>query len=96
MRSEPDDMFEPDDLWAMCGNSDAQSESVQRVLRLKFEHRFTWRARPDWYWLAGLLEEVCELVLALIGLHRHAPELELAEIASIAMNWLEKRSEPTS
>ncbi len=62
------------------------------VIQLKREHRYTWRDKPDWFWWLGLLEEMWELALALIGLHRHSPDSELRQIAAIAMNWLEKRA----
>lgn len=52
----------------------------------------TWQDKPDWFWLVSLLEEVGELALALIGLHRHTPEVELTQIAGICINWIEKRS----
>lgn len=64
----------------------------EEVIKLKREHCRTWRDKSDWFWLLGLLEEVYELSLSLIGLHRHLPETELRQIATIAMNWLEKRA----
>lgn len=63
----------------------------ESVLKLKREHQQTWRDKSDWFWLLGLLEEFVELALSLAGLHRHAPEVELRQIAAIAINWLEKR-----
>lgn len=73
-------------------NSDINAMSVEEsVIKLKREHKQTWRDKPDWFWLLGLLEEVWELALALVGLHRHSPEVELRQISAIAMNWLEKR-----
>lgn len=67
-------------------------KAEEEVVKLKLKHQRTWRDKPDWFWLLGLLEEVCELSLSLIGLHRHSPEIELRQIAAIAMNWLEKRA----
>lgn len=61
------------------------------VLDLKYKHCKTWRDKPDWYWFMQLMEEVFELALSLLGLHRHGPDIELAQIASIAMNFMEKR-----
>lgn len=66
---------------------------MKSVLELKYKHRKTWRNKPEWYWALMLLEEVGELLLSLLGLHRHPPELELKQIATIAMNWLEMREE---
>ena len=64
---------------------------VDEALKLKERHRNTWRNRSNLFWLIGLLEEVGELTLSLIGLHKHPPDLELKQIATIALNWLEKR-----
>lgn len=63
----------------------------QDVLEFKRRHAQTWRDKSDWYWLAGLCEEVAELALSLAGLHRGPVEWELGQIVTIAMNWLEKR-----
>ena len=67
------------------------TEVERLVLELKHGHRHTWRRKSGLYWLLKLLEEVVELSLALVGLHKHTPEHELAQIATIAMNWLELR-----
>jgi hypothetical protein len=61
------------------------------VIQFKRKHQQTWRDKPDWSWFAGLIGEVWELALSLIGLHKHPPEVELRQISAIAMNWLEKR-----
>lgn len=66
---------------------------VDAVLALKAEHIATWRDKDDHYWLAGLAEEVLELTSALEGRHTHSPEVELTQIAAIALNWLELRAE---
>lgn len=65
---------------------------VDIVLALKAEHAQTWRDKNDHFWLAGLVEEVLELTSALEGRHKHAPEVELTQIAAIALNWLELRA----
>ena len=67
------------------------SKVVESVLKLKSEYDTYGLDDPEWRWCVRLLEEVCELVLALLGLHRHSPDLELRQIAAIAMNWLEVR-----
>jgi hypothetical protein len=69
------------------------SEQVRGVLALKGQHVQTWRDKPDSFWLAGLAEEVLELTSALEGRHEHMPDTELAQIAAIALNWLELRAE---
>lgn len=56
------------------------------TLQLKRIHNSTWADKPDWYWFTGLIEEVVELTLTLIGLHKGPVEWELLQIASIAMN----------
>jgi hypothetical protein len=63
----------------------------ESVIQFKRQHQQTWRDKPDWFWLVGLLREVWELALSLAGLHHHPPEVELRQISAITMNWLEKR-----
>ena len=65
--------------------------SQQRVIVLQEYHKKTWRDKPHWYWMLGLLEEIGELTLSLLGLHKHPPEVELTQIAAICINWLEMR-----
>jgi len=58
------------------------------------QHKETWQDRSCWVWLGGLLEECLELGLALLGLHnKHDDPIawELAQIGSIALNWLRHR-----
>ena len=64
----------------------------ESIIKFKREHERTWRGKPDWYWFVGLIKEVWELGLSLIGLHHHPPEVELRQISAITMNWLEKRN----
>ena len=59
------------------------------VVELKAHHSQTWRDKPQWFWAIALLEEVIELLMALIGFHRGPVKWELMQIAAIAMNWLE-------
>ena len=66
---------------------------LERVAQLKNEHRHTWRDRPQWYWMLGLLEEVIELGLALAGLHKDPVEWELLQISTICLNWIEYRED---
>ena len=65
----------------------------KQVLELQQKHRLTWRDKPEWYWLCGLLEEVLELAGALCGLHAGPVEWELQQIAAICLNWLEYRKD---
>ena len=64
-----------------------------QVIELKRQHTNTWRNHGQVKWTLGLLEEVSELLLALVGLHHHSPDWEMRQIATIAMNWLERREE---
>ena len=65
----------------------------RRVSLLKEYHKHTWRDKPQWYWMLRLLEEVVELGLSLVGLHRGPPAWELYQIASICLNWIEYRGD---
>ena len=75
----------------MVKEEEMASEEVKDVLELKSVYDNYGHDDPEWRWCMRLLEEVGELVLALLGLHKHSPDLELRQIASIAMNWLEVR-----
>jgi len=63
------------------------------VLEIRERHRANWRDKSDAYWFMRLVEEVGELGASLAGDHDDTPEHELIQIASICMNWLEKRQE---
>ena len=69
------------------------SPTQRAVLDLQQEHRQkrTWHHRPEAYWMMRLIEEVGELASSIAGRHEHAPDLELQEIASICLSWLERR-----
>lgn len=62
------------------------------VLELYEKHRETWADKDELYWLARMQEEMGELASALSGRGTDPVELELAEIASIALNWLRRRA----
>lgn len=49
------------------------------------------RDKGDDWWFMMLAEEIGELAGALRDQHEDPPEWELMQIASIALNWLEKR-----
>ena len=63
------------------------------VLMCKHKYAATWRDKSQLTWVHGLLEEVCELMLSLIGLHDGPVDHELMQIAAICMNWREYRAE---
>ena len=71
-------------------------ESESRVIAMRLRHRDTWQRASTRVWVFGLLEEVAELMLALLGLHKCQPTRgatvrhELTQISSIAMNWLRR------
>ena len=71
------------------------SNIILPVFELTEQHKETWRSDPESVWLAGLLEEIAELAQALEGKHDHSPEYELRQIASIALNWLDMRTNGT-
>jgi hypothetical protein len=64
------------------------------VLATRHEHRNSWRDQDDEYWLARLYEEIDELTASVSGAHDDSVEHELVQIASICMNWLDKRVGP--
>ena len=64
------------------------ADEFGEVYALYQKHCETWMVEDEWRWMAGLQEEVLELSLALRGRHEHQPELELMQIAAIALNWL--------
>lgn len=64
---------------------------VQETIKLKEQHRETWRSEPDSYWFARLVQEVGELGSSLVGDHDDPAEWELMQIAAICLNWLEAR-----
>lgn len=63
--------------------------SVQEFVE---HYKNKWQDESDEFWLDRLNAEFEELAMALAGAHEHTPELELKEIASIAINWLRKRN----
>jgi len=66
---------------------------MKQILQYKHRYRDYWRHKPESYWLARLQEEVAELTLTLDEQHEGPVSLELREIASICMNWLDMRGE---
>jgi len=62
------------------------------VIRRRRRHKHYWCDASDWYWLWRLFQEMIELVAALLGIHKDTVSHELEQIASISMNWIEKRT----
>lgn len=75
------DKFTPDEL--------ATFPMLYPVFVLKQKYADKWRDQPQAYWFFRLMEEVGELGASLAGDHKDPPELELKEITSICLNWLE-------
>jgi hypothetical protein len=69
---------------------------IDGILKLKEKHRETWHDKSDAFWLAQFLEEIAELILSIHGKHNHSPDVELRQIASICLNWLEMREQLNS
>jgi len=63
----------------------------KRVLEFRMKYCSQWRERGDLYWWWRMMQEVIELTFSLLGLHGDDPKWELAQIASICTNWLEKK-----
>lgn len=64
--------------------------NLESVLYYQKKYKDYWTSKNNFYWFYRLFQEVTELFLALLRLHRHKPELELIQIASICLNWLNK------
>jgi PHP family Zn ribbon phosphoesterase len=79
---------------ALCGGALVRvgdiPERMKEVTKLALKHKLTWRKRSNFYWLMRMLQEIVELAMALAGRHHDPPERELQQIASIAVNWLDK------
>jgi hypothetical protein len=68
-------------------------EILHDIVELKVLHEYTWKNEDDKTLFIRLTAEVAELGGAIIGTHEHSPEHELKQIASICLNWLERRAE---
>jgi len=55
------------------------------------QHAHRWRDKDDDYWLKRMVQEVGELASVLANDHDDTVEHELFQIASITINWLDKR-----
>ena len=61
------------------------------VSQYRQQYAAHWRELPETFWLARLVEEVGELAASTVNDHEHTPDVELAQIAGICINWLEMR-----
>src|SRR3990167_4122616 len=71
---------------------DFAMDVAKSVIELKENHSQMWRDKSQLYWAMGLLEEVAELIGALLGIHRGPVDWELMQISAICMNWIEMRN----
>jgi len=65
--------------------------AYQCVLEVARSHAHLWHERDSLFWIRALREEMVELSISLGTVSGDPQEWELAQIASIAMNWLAKR-----
>lgn len=71
---------------------DRRLSSLQAVMKMKELHSGKWRDKwhyNDKYWLCRLMEEVGEAASVIAGKHEDSLEIELIQIASIVLNWLQ-------
>lgn len=70
-----------------------ESEGERAIREMADRHAGRWSDQPDGYWLQRLMQEVGELASVLAGDHDDTVEHELAQIGSIARNWLRRRGD---
>ena len=70
--------------------SDKQTDWRRVAIALKKRFAGAWLDRSDYYWFARLVQEVGELGGSIAGDCEDPLEWELAQIASLALNWLDK------
>lgn len=66
---------------------------MKQTLELKQKYAGYWRDKDEAWWFARLLQEVGELADTLTGETNDPCALELRQIASICLNWLDMRGE---
>ena len=80
------------DLIVDIGALVAEVEKIPLDIRQRVNrHIDTWSGQPDCYWFYRLSQEIGELGSSLADDHEHSPEYEMAQIASICINWLIKK-----
>lgn len=62
------------------------------VIRRKRRYKHRWRDASDWYWLWKLFQKMMGLIAVKLGIHDESAPYMLEQIASISMNWIEKRA----
>jgi len=72
----------------MSGKITKQDITMQIVGQLAHYHKDTWKNESDHKWLDGLFSEFDQLGMSIEGIHEHDLNHELAQIASIAINWM--------
>lgn len=65
-------------------------DTQEIVMQMKTRYANQWQDKDDGYWFTRLVQEVGEAGSVLANDHDDTLEHELCQIASIAMNWLEK------
>ena len=65
--------------------------SAEEVVAWENHYHGKWWGKSSFFWLRSLFEEFVELGLSLVHLHKHTPDLELMEIASICIGWMDYR-----
>jgi len=60
---------------------------MDEALKYANKYKDKWQNKSTFYWVMRLLQEVIELIGALIGIHKDDPKHELNQIASIAINF---------
>ena len=76
------------EFWESYDAAMLELREIAPVLELMRKHDTTWHELDRREWLLQFVGEVSELVLSENGKHRHPPELEMMQIAAIALNWL--------
>jgi len=66
---------------------------MRTLLDYKRRFRDHWRDEPDVYWFLRLMQEVGELADTFTEETQDPRDHELRQIASICMNWLDKRGQ---
>ena len=61
------------------------------VIKRKRKSKNYWRDKSEWYWLRKLLGKLAGLTWYTARRHPFLTREELEQIASICMNWLERR-----
>ena len=91
LRAEVERLRPAAEAWE-AGHGETKLAAWETAFQLQAEHVETWRDRDESYWLARFMEEVGELAGALVGNHIGPVEWELAQLAAIALNWLDMRA----